>query len=132
ETEDVVQREAAALQEADLAGLLPLTRGRRTEAASPDGFDVRGTILARGAEARGDRLVVHALGTQRVRELQGTEAPRLGADRLLREARVRKPAALGEIVQQDLEVLAFGRDGCQLAAQLGARMLAPRKKTHGP
>jgi hypothetical protein len=67
-----------------------------------------------------------------VRELDRAEAPGLGADRLLREARVREPAALGELVEQALDILPLLRAGLQLSLELDTGVLAAREESHGP
>src|SRR2546429_3270945 len=120
EDEDRAEREAAPLQETHLAGALALVGGRLREAARPDARDVRCALLSRGAKRRVDRVLRHALRAQRVRELDRAEAPRLGADRLLGVARVRKPAALREIVEHRCDVVTLGDEGRELARELRA------------
>ena len=89
-------------------------------------------MLSRSAKRRVDRILRHAVRAQRVRELDRAEAPRPGADRLLGVARVRKPAALREIVEHRFDVVALGDEWRELACELRARMLAAREKTQGP
>src|SRR5258708_36598611 len=91
EFEDVIQREAAPLQETDLPRALALAQGRLREAAAPDPLDARRAVRAGGAEGGGDRLVAATFRAQAVGALARPEAPRLRPERLLPEARIRGP-----------------------------------------
>src|SRR5438132_10748742 len=130
--QDRAQRETAPLQKAHLVRALAFIRRRRGEAARPDARDVGPRFLAGGAERRVDLILGDALGAQALRELHRTEAPRLRADRLLGEARVRQPPAARELVEHRADVVGLGREGIQLARELDARMLTPREKTQRP
>src|SRR5258708_26049930 len=94
EFEDVIQREAAPLQETDLPRALALAQGRLREAAAPDPLDARRAVRAAGAERGGDRLLADTFRAHVVGDLQRTEAPRLPADRFLREPRIRDTSLL--------------------------------------
>ena len=131
ETQDLFDREAAALQESNVTRPFPIIRGQRAKARAPDGLEAGTSIVARGAKARGDAFLAHAAGPQVVRELQGPETARLRARHLLREARVRKPALGGELVEDGIDVLALLGVSGQLAGELRTRVLAAREKRKG-
>src|SRR5688572_7718105 len=132
EPEDVVDGEAAPLEELDLAHLLALVARSAVEAGAPNGLEAGDALRPGVAQPGGDRLLAYTARLEVVRELERAEASRLRACRLLGEARIRKPAAQREVVQQAVDVVALLGPRCQLAPQLHARVLAPRKKTHGP
>src|SRR5258706_2865494 len=110
ELQDVVEAKAAPLQETHLLAALAIVRGSRGEAACPHPLHARRPIGARLLERDGDGLVANALGAQLVGHLERPEAPCLGANRKLRVARVGKPALVGELIEEGLDVLAFDGD----------------------
>src|SRR5205085_10795310 len=109
-----------------------IARWRRREPPAPHGLEAGSRLGTCRTECRGDGLLADALGTKHVRELHRAIAGSPGADRLLGKACIRQPPALREVVEENFEVVAFANLRLELALELGARMLPPRKKTHGP
>jgi len=83
-------------------------------------------------ESRRDGFLVQPSLPQMLRDPQWPEAPRLGPDGVLREARIGKPATLRKIVEDRLEVLALRNVGRKLSSQFIAGVLPACEKTHGP